>query len=147
MKKIYIIEDDAIVRKLLIAHMAEFIPGHEVVGSSDDGMVAMQECLKLQPDMIIVDIRLPEVNGLEILHILKNKIPHLKVLIYSGIADKKTIEIAVHGDTDGYVLKTSGFQELVKAVKSIVAGGSYFSPDIYKLGLTNNPNSTSYNYG
>ncbi len=131
--KIYVIEDDDIVRNLLITHIPELIPEYEIIGSTGDGQDAIKECIDLNPDIVIVDIRLPEVNGLEILHLLKNKMPQVKILIYSGIANKEAVEIAFRGNADGYVLKSGKLEELVKAVKSIAGGGSYFSPEIFKM--------------
>lgn len=135
--KIYVIEDDEIVRNLLVTHIPGIVLESEIVGSSGDGHDAIIECIDLKPDLVIADIRLPEVNGLEILHILKNKIPHLKTLMYSGIANQEAVEIAIRGKADGYVLKSAKLEELIIAVKSIAEGGSYFSPEIFKIATGN----------
>ena len=134
--KIYVIEDDHLVRNLLVKHIPEIIPEYEIIGSSGDGQDAIKDCIDLKPDLVIVDIRLPEVNGLEILHVLRNKIPQLKILMYSGIANKDAVEIAMRGKADGYLLKSANFEELVTAMKSIAGGGSYFSPEIFKIAST-----------
>ena len=79
--KIYIAEDDALLCEMLIEHLAEFCPGAEVVGANGNGQIAMLECMKLNPDLIILDIRLPELSGLDILHLIKEKFPQIKILL------------------------------------------------------------------
>ncbi len=144
---IYIIEDDDLVRNLLVTQIPEIIPEYKIIGSSGDGLNAIKDCIDLNPDLVIVDIRLPEVNGLEILHVLKKKIPQLKILMYSGIATTDAVEIAMRGKANGYLLKSANFEELVTAMKSINGGGSYFSPEIFKIVSSNRSKSKLFPIG
>ncbi len=136
MKNIYIIEDDEIVRNLLIRYLNEIIPDHKIVGISEDGVEAKDDCVRLNPDLVILDLYLPVINGLEILHFLKRKIPDTKVIIFSGIAEKRIYDIAVEGKADGYVIKTSGFEEFYHAVKTISEGETYYSSELQNSGLS-----------
>ena len=86
--KVYIVEDDALLREMLTEHLAEFCPGIEVVGANGNGQIALSECMDLKPDLIILDIRLPELIELDILDFIKEKFPQIKILIYSGLADQ-----------------------------------------------------------
>ena len=67
--KVYIAEDDAFLRDMLSSHLGGFCPGVEVVGSNSNGQIALSECMELKPDLITLDIRLPELSGFEILSI------------------------------------------------------------------------------
>jgi len=128
--KSYIAEGDALLRATLIEHIAEFYPGVEVVGANGNGQIAMQECMELKPDLIILDIRLPELSGVEILYLIKDKFPQIKILIYSGLADQQSVDNAMRGKADGYIVKNYGLEEIAKSIKAIEAGGTYFSCEI-----------------
>ncbi len=136
MKNIYIIEDDEIVRNLLSTYLSEIIPDHNIVGISEDGVEAKDDCVRLNPDLVILDLYLPVINGLEILHFLKRRMPDTKVIIFSGIAEKRIYDIAVEGKADGYVVKTSGFEEFYHAVKTVSEGDTYFSSELQNPGLS-----------
>ncbi len=128
--KIYIVEDEVVLRDLCVEFFTATMPEVEVVGFNGDGKEALRECLELKPDLAIVDIRLPEINGLEILHILKSKIPGIKVLIFTATVNPDTIRIALHGKAEGFVEKSCGLEQLKAAVETILAGGTYFTPDV-----------------
>lgn len=131
MKTVYIIEDEEILRNLLTTFFSTVFPDIKVLGTSGDGGEAMEQCLELEPDLVIVDIQLPEVNGLEILHLLKRKFPNIKILIFTGKTSPQTVKIAVHGHADGFVNKISGLEELEKAIRACQKDEQYFSPEIY----------------
>ncbi|MDP4611398.1 MAG: response regulator transcription factor [Opitutales bacterium] len=131
MKTVYIIEDEEILRNLLSTFFATTFPELEVIGMSGDGGEGAEQCLELAPDLVIVDIQLPEVNGLEILHLLKRKFPDIKILIFTGKTSHQTVKIAVHGKADGFINKISGLEELRKAIEAVSKGEQFFSPEIY----------------
>lgn len=103
-------------------------PELEIVGSEGNGMLALKECLELQPDIVVADVQLPEVNGLEILHMLKTKLPEVKTLIFTGHTSNHTLEIAIHEHADAFVSKNAGLRELETAVQHIMEGKTYISP-------------------
>ncbi len=132
MKTAYVIEDN----DLLITLLEQFISSQhselELLGISSKGDEAMEKCLKLKPDLVIVDVGLPEVNGLEILYLLKMKIPETKIIIFTGRVTEDVIRIANQGHADGIVSKMSGIGELDKAIDAVVNDkGPYLSPDIF----------------
>ena len=128
--KIYLIEDEVVLRDLCIEFFKTAMPQVEIAGFSGDGKDALRECLDLKPDLAVVDIRLPEINGLEILHILKSKIPGIKVLIFTATINPETIRIALHGKAEGFVEKSCGLEQLKEAIETILAGGTYYTPDV-----------------
>lgn len=130
--RVYIIEDEVVLRELCIEFFKTTMPEIDVVGFSGNGKEALRECLELKPDLAIVDIRLPEVNGLEILHILKNKVPGIKVLIFTATVNPETIRIAMHGKAEGFVEKSCGLDQLREGVETIIKGGQYFTPDVQR---------------
>lgn len=132
MKRVYLIEDEVVLRDLCIAYFTNAMPELEIAGYSGNGQEALQECLELKPDLAIVDIRLPEVNGLEILHILKNKLPNTKVLIFTATVNPETIRIAVKGKADGFLEKACGLEQMKAAIETIFAGENYYSPAVKK---------------
>ena len=132
-KTIYIIEDDPALQNLLEMFVNTGLPEFEFVGSCGEGGRAIRECEAHQPDLIILDIRLPEVNGLEILHLLKRKIPRSKIIIYSGTLTLDAVKIAEQGKVDGFVAKTSGLEDLIKAIEEAFAGRVCFSEEAAAL--------------
>ncbi len=131
MKSVYIIEDEEILRTLLSTFFTNSFPDLEVLGMTGDGGEGVEKCLELAPDLVIVDIQLPEVNGLEILHLLKRKFPKIKILIFTGKTSPTTVKIAVKGKADGFINKISGLEELEQAIKAVQNDEQYFSPEIY----------------
>ncbi len=131
MKTAFIIEDEDIMRNLLSTFFASTFPDIELLGMTGDGGEGVEKCLELAPDLVIVDIQLPEVNGLEILHLLKRKFPKIKILIFTGKTSHQTVKIAVHGNADGFINKISGLEELEKAIRAVQKDEQFFSPEIY----------------
>ena len=131
MKTVYIIEDEEILRNLLTTFFATTFPELEVLGMTGNGGEGIEQCLKLAPDLVIVDIQLPEVNGLEILNLLKRKFPEIKILIFTGLASPQTVKIAVRGNADGFINKISGLAELTNAIHAVQNDEQFFSPEVY----------------
>ncbi len=131
MKTVYIIGDKKILRNLLSTFFATTFPELELLGITGDGSEGVEKCLELAPDLVIVDFQLPEVNGLEILHLLKRKFPDIKILIFTGKTSHQTIKTTVHGQADGFINKISGLEELEKAIRAVEKGEQFFSPEIY----------------
>ena len=129
--KIYIAEDDALLRTTLTEQLSEFCPGAEVVGANGNGQVAMSECTELKPDLIILDIRLPELSGLHTLQLFKEKFPQIKIQIYSGLADQESTDIVMRDKADGHIMKCCGLEEIAEAIKVIEAGGTYFRSELF----------------
>ncbi len=133
---IYIIEDEDILRDLFIEFLKSCSEDVTIVGSCGDSQRALEDCIRLQPDLAIVDIRLPEVNGLEILHSLKMRLPETRVLIFTGTANTQAVRIAVEGRADGFIEKAAGLEQLGQAIRTIRDGGQFFTPEVYRQILT-----------
>ncbi|MGJ8651832.1 MAG: response regulator [Opitutaceae bacterium] len=131
MKTLYIIEDEEILRSLLSTFFSTMYPELEVLGMTGDSSEGVEQCLELAPDLVICDIQLPNISGLEILFLLKRKFPKIKILVFTGKTTHQSVKIAVQGNADGYINKISGIEELQNAIEALRKGEQYFSPDIY----------------
>lgn len=131
-KRVYLIEDEAMVLDFCSKYIRNFTD-MEIVGASGNGGDALRGVLETKPDLVLVDIRLPEVNGLEILSILKRKLPECKVLIFTATVNPHTVRTALQGGVDGFVEKAEGLQGLKNGLEAVRANKRYFSPHIKRM--------------
>jgi DNA-binding NarL/FixJ family response regulator len=131
-KRVYLIEDEIMVLDFCSEYIRNFTD-MEIVGSSGSGGEALKGVLETKPDMVVVDIRLPEVNGLEILSILKRKLPDCKVLIFTATITPHTVRTAIQGGVDGFVEKAEGLTGLKNGFEAVKEGKRYFSPHIKRM--------------
>ena len=138
MKKISVLlaEDHAVVRQGLRSLLSAE-PDIEVVGEAGNGRQAIQMAKELRPDVVVMDIAMPLLNGLEATcQIIAEGIPS-KVLILSSYADDEYVHKLTEAGASGYLIKQTAASDLIKAVREIAKGNAYFSPSILKrlLGL------------
>jgi two-component system response regulator NreC len=129
-----LVEDHTVVRQGL-RRILELDREVEIVGEVGDGRVALEAAQRLRPTVAIVDISLPELNGIEVTRQLAKVAPDIKVLILSMHADDAYIRQSLRAGAKGYLLKDADDQDLLKAVAALHAGGSYFSPTVSKVVL------------
>ena len=132
MKKVVVIEDQTILRDL-ICQLVEGYPSMEVIGQSGDGAEGYDLCLEHTPDLVILDIMLPNLNGSEVLRRLKTKNPRSNILIFSAAASNGMVNRLLKLGVTGYIEKDSGLEELEKAIALVADGRSYFSPRIVEI--------------
>ena len=102
----------------------------EVIGEAASGDEAIDLALKLQPDVIVMDIRMPGLNGIEATKIIREKLPMIKILIVTMLKNYKSVFLAMQMGARGYVLKDAGEMELVQSIRMVGNGGAVFSSDI-----------------
>jgi len=107
----------------------------EIVAEVGDGRSALEAAARLSPDVAILDITLPELNGIEVTRQLAKNLPSTRVLILSIHADDGYIRHALHAGARGYLLKDADDQDLLRAVAAVATGGTYFSPTVGKTVL------------
>ncbi|WP_162340814.1 response regulator transcription factor [Cyclobacterium salsum] len=132
-----VLADDHLVVRSGIKNLLENEGDIAVIGEASNGEEALQAVEKLQPDLLIIDIRMPVMNGLEATHKLTKSSPNSKVLILSMHDDEDYILQSVESGASGYLLKDTSKEEFLKAIKTIHQGGKYFSGDISQV-LVNN---------
>ena len=102
----------------------------QVVGQADDGRTAVELAKKLKPDIIIMDISMPELNGLEATRLIVQDVPGVKVIALSMHSDKRYVSEMLNAGASGYLLKHSAMDELSQAIQTVLANKKYISPDI-----------------
>jgi DNA-binding NarL/FixJ family response regulator len=122
--RILIAEDHELVRHGLV-QLIGLAHDLNVVGEAADGRTAIAMALQLQPDVILMDLGMPEVTGLEATRQLKKKAPGIRILILSGYDADVYVGDAFEAGADGYILKTARLEELVAAVKAVDRGERY----------------------
>ena len=110
-------------------------PEWEVVAEAGDGREAVRQALALQPNIAILDIGMPLLNGIEATSQMVRRLPDLRVLILSMHAEEAYIIQALNAGAKGYLLKDSADTELIRGVAAVAAGKSYFSPMVAKVML------------
>ncbi len=118
------------VRKIL-----EERPEWEVVAEVGDGREAVRKCLALKPDVAVLDVAMPLLNGIDATQQIVKKVPETRVLVLSMHSDEAYVTRALQAGATGYLLKDSAGKDLLKAIASVAAGQAYFSPAIARLML------------
>ena len=129
MKKVIVIEDQTILRDL-ICQLVEGYTSMEVIAQSGDGAEGYDLCIEHNPDLVILDIMLPNLNGSEVLRRLKAKNPRINILIFSAASSNSMVNRLLKAGVTGYIEKDAGLDELEKAIALVADGRSYFSPRV-----------------
>lgn len=127
--RIFLADDHKILRESLVILLQQE-NDIEIVGEASDGQRAFQEILRLKPDIAILDISMPQLNGLEVAARVKRDNPETKVIILTMHKNEESVARAYQTDVSGYVIKDNAFEELLKAIRIVQAGGIYLSTDI-----------------
>jgi DNA-binding NarL/FixJ family response regulator len=130
--RILLVDDHKMMRDGLRA-LIEKHTGMEVVGEAADGRTAIQCVQELNPDVVVMDITMPDMNGMAATRQIIRERSRAKVLILSMHADRRFVAETLGAGAAGYLLKDGAFEELVLAIRTVVAGKTYLSPDIAGL--------------
>ncbi len=134
--KILVADDHTLVRAGLTSLIAR-LPEMEVVGEAADGRQALRMVRDLQPDMVLMDIAMPGLNGLEAAERIHGIHPQTKIIILSMHASEEYVAQALKAGASGYLLKDAATSELEMALKSVAAGQFYLSPAISRQVVDN----------
>lgn len=127
--KILIVDDHTLVREGF-AKMLELVPEFEIIGQAKDAGEALKLSEKLSPEVILMDVRLPDTSGIEATKIIKKVNPETEVIILSMYDDEEYLLEAVKAGATGYLLKDVALNDLIKAIKIVHQGGSLIQPEI-----------------
>jgi len=126
--RIIIADDHRLIRQGLKSLLES--QGFEVVGEAEDGRSAVKLVKKLDPNAVIIDISMPELNGIEATRQIHHETPQVKVIVLSMRSDRQAVLAAFAAGTSGYLLKESAFEEMIIAIKVALEGRTYLSPAI-----------------
>jgi len=130
--RIVLIDDHQILRQGLRT-LLEQQQDYRVIGEAGDGRSAIALIDDLVPDIAIIDIAMPELNGIEATRQAIARVPHLKVIALSMYADQQFVQDILRAGAAGYLLKESAYEELVTAIRLVLAGQVYLSQKITNL--------------
>jgi DNA-binding NarL/FixJ family response regulator len=123
---VFLADDHAVLRdgvKLLL----EMQPDIEVVGEADDGRETVRKVSELKPDVVILDILMPELNGIEATRQILQNVPDTQIIILSAFTDSEHVFRAMQAGAKGYLIKASAGSEVVKAIHTVRSGRRYLS--------------------
>ena len=127
--------DDHIMVRDGLKFLLKQIPDLEVVGEADNGRDIVRLSQKFSPDIVIMDIAMPELNGIEATRQILNENPEVKVIALSMHSSRRMVEEMIQAGAVGYVLKNSAFEELAEAVRNVRSNRAYISPSITAIVL------------
>ena len=122
-----IVDDHEVVREGLRLSLSR-APHIRVIGEAADGASAVELALRRKPDVIIMDVRMPGMDGLEATKVLTEKVPDSKVLIFTAYSEKSLLSRGLESGAKGYILKEAPHQTLVRAIEKVAAGEGYVDP-------------------
>jgi DNA-binding NarL/FixJ family response regulator len=127
--KVLLVDNHAIIREGLRS-LLEKQSEMEVIADTDDGRKAIELVRELSPDIVIMDISMPGLNGIEATRQITAEFPDVKVIALSIHSKRRFVADMLSAGATGYILKECLFDELVQAIKAVAAGGRYLSPRI-----------------
>jgi len=126
---ILLAEDHQMVREGLRA-LVNSQPDMKVIGEAGDGAAAVEQARELDPDVLVMDVSMPKMSGLEATERVKKAAPKVKVLAVTRHTDSGSLRQLFKAGVDGYVVKQSASSELIRAIRTVASGGSYVDPSI-----------------
>lgn len=129
-EKTVLIADDHQMMRAGLAKLIEGFSGYKLIAEASDGLEAIKECKKNAPDIIVMDIAMPNINGLLACEQITSVQSNIKVLILSTYSDEEYVIQALKSGASGYLLKDSAPQELLTALQSVTGSQTYLSPSI-----------------
>ena len=128
-KQIFIVEDHRLFREGLKAMLSPS-QEYEIIGEAEDGLEAIRLIKKHKPDLVLLDLSMPRMNGLSVLREIKGAMPEVKILVLSIHESDQYVLQAFEARADGYAIKDSSREELRIAIRSVLDGKKYISPGV-----------------
>lgn len=131
MMRVLVVDDDDLIRESLSLTLA-LEEDIQVVGEAMDGSVALTLCEALQPEVILMDIRMPNIDGIGATRLIKEKFPSVKIMMLTTFADKANIQHALSAGADGYLLKTDETDQIAGKLRTLMSGSGVIDADALK---------------
>jgi DNA-binding NarL/FixJ family response regulator len=127
--RIMLADDHPLIREA-IGHLVAGAPEFELVGEAADGKECLARIDELHPDILILDIAMPGMNGEQVARELRHRHPELKIIALSGYTDRQFVRAMTRAGAKGYVVKSASGRELVQALRAVASGKNYLSPEV-----------------
>lgn len=127
--RVLLVDDHPLVREGLRALLTA-LPNMTIVGEASDGEEAVTRALEQQPDLILMDLHLPKLNGIEATRRIVQASPHIGILVLTMLGDDDSVFGAMRAGARGYLLKGAGKEEVLRAITVVAHGEAIFSPQI-----------------
>jgi DNA-binding NarL/FixJ family response regulator len=127
--RILIAEDHPLFRKGMISLLSS-VPEFEVVGEARTGEEAIVRATQMQPDVVLMDLQMPEVNGIEATRRILQESPNIRILMVTLFEDEDSVFMALRAGARGYVLKDADEEEMLLAIRAVGKGEAIFSPAV-----------------
>jgi len=128
-----VLADDHVVMRNGLRLLLERQPNFEVAGEAANGREAVEICEKLKPDVLVLDIAMPNLNGIEAARQISTKLPQIAIVILSMHSDESYVLRALKAGARAYLLKDSAEADLINAIRAVSEGKAFFSPAISKM--------------
>lgn len=129
---VFMIEDEILLCELFTDYVTT-IKNVEFLGFENDGERGVERALQMKPDVIVLDMRLPKVNGIQALHRLRGELPSCKIIVFTGTLKEETLRLAHQHGADAFVEKSHGLGELRKAIEAVLAGEHYVTAGVAEI--------------
>jgi DNA-binding NarL/FixJ family response regulator len=127
--RILLVDDHPLVREGLRTLLTS-LPGMIIIGEAENGEEAVRQALELQPDIILMDLHMPRLNGIEATRHILQASPHIGILVLTMLEDDDSVFGAMRAGARGYLLKGAGKEEVLRAITVVAHGEAIFSPQI-----------------
>ena len=142
--KVLLVEDHTMVR-LGLSLVFENTEGITLIGEADNGKKGVELALKLNPDVVLMDIGLPEMDGIQATNLIKKSNPNIKVLIFTSRESEDDVFDSLAAGADGYIMKGANEEQMISAIRAVADGTAWLDPAIARLVLSNVKKQASVN--
>lgn len=140
MIKVLLVDDQSIVREGLRS-LLQAKPDLEIVGEAENGQVAVEQALNLRPDVVLMDVRMPVMDGVAATRQLREQAPEIKVLVLTTFDDDEYVSQAMHSGAKGYLLKDTPSEEVAQAIRAIQKGYTHLGPGLFEKAIAPPPSA------
>jgi two-component system NarL family response regulator len=127
--RIMLADDHPLIREA-IGHLVSSAPEFELVGEAADGRECLTRVEELRPDILVLDIAMPEMNGEQVARELRHRCPDVKIIALSGYTDRQFVRAMTKAGAKAYVVKSASGRELIHALHAVANGKNYLSPEV-----------------
>jgi DNA-binding NarL/FixJ family response regulator len=129
-KQRILLADDHAVLRAGIRTLLDLEADMEVIGEAEDGLQAIAQANKLQPDLVVIDLSMPLMNGTDAIRQIKMRNPDIQVIVMTVHKSDEYVRTALDAGANGYLLKDDSHHDLLTAIRSVALGGTYLSPKV-----------------